>query len=200
MTWFVLIITFFVIYFIYKFDKTNIPIEKLVLIALLTAIACVGRIIFSGIASVQPSSFIVIITGIVLGKKEGAITGILLGVLSNLILGFGPYVLWQCFSWGLMGFLAGLFSNILRKNMLILLIYSFLWGILFGFIMNTSTIYMMQMELNVKTMATLMILSFPMDVAHGISNFLLVLFLSKKFISVLDRISIKYGLTPINIS
>lgn len=183
----------FIIYFIYNFDKKNISVEKLILIALLGAIASVGRVIFAGIPSVQPASYMVMVGGIVLGKKEGTIIGILLALLSNLILGFGPYVLWQCFSWGLMGYTSGIFAKLLKKNIFVFLSFAFIWGLVFGFIMNTSTIYLMSLEFNFKTLVALMILSLPMDIAHGLSNFLLVLFTSKKFISILERISIKYG-------
>ena len=56
--------------FYLKFEKRNTKPEEIVLIAALAAIAVIGRIPFAAIASVQATSFVIIVSAIVFGKKR----------------------------------------------------------------------------------------------------------------------------------
>ena len=58
-------------------------------------------------------------------------------LVSNLILGQGPWTPWQMFAWGSMGYLVGiLVRSGLIKGRLILSFLGFFLGILFGWVMN----------------------------------------------------------------
>ena len=109
---------------------------EIVLIAFFAAIAAIARIPFAAIASVQATSFVIIVSAIVFGKEAGFMIGSIAAIVSNIFLGQGPWMPWQVFSWGMMGLSAGLLKDIIMNNKTLLLIFGFLWGFIFGCIMN----------------------------------------------------------------
>lgn len=56
----------------------------------------------------------VVISGIALGPETGFFVGALARFVCNFFSGQGPWTPWQMFSWGLMGYLAGLCFNTIR--------------------------------------------------------------------------------------
>lgn len=184
-----------VLIFFTAFENKNIKTEKIVLIALLSAISIAGRVLFAAIPSVQPSSFIIIITGIVFGRQMGFMTGAVTALASNMILGQGPWTPWQMFCWGMMGFLSGVLSEQLKKYPVFRILYGFSWGFVFGWIMNLWFIsggYLGSFSIEAIVLAGAA--SFFMDLSHGLANAFLLAIGAKKFISIFNRIADKYGL------
>ncbi len=179
-----------VVVFFSLFEGRDVSAEKIVLIAVLAGLSSAGRVVFSGVPSVQPSSFIIIMTGVVFGPQMGFMTGAVTALASNLILGQGPWTPWQMFAWGIMGALSGLLPKWLGKNGIFMTVYSFLWGFLFGWIMNLWYSFG-----GFGTFISASIASFPMDLAHAISNGILMLFFGGLFTKKFLRIAVKYGLT-----
>ena len=81
------------------------PINTMVIsvTAALTALAVLGRILFASLPSVQPVTFLVLLSGYVFGSGTGFIVGMLTGLISNFFLGHGPWTLWQMLAWGICG-------------------------------------------------------------------------------------------------
>ena len=77
------------------------PINTMVIsvTAALTALAVLGRILFASLPSVQPVTFLVLLSGYVFGSGTGFIVGMLTGLISNFFLGHGPWTLWQMLAW-----------------------------------------------------------------------------------------------------
>lgn len=94
--------------------------RDLVPIAVMAALGVVGRTVFAVIPlpNFKPVSAIVIMTGMVFGPETGFLTGALTGFVSNFIFGQGPWTPWQMFSWGMIGFAAGLleYAGFFRKK------------------------------------------------------------------------------------
>lgn len=99
--------------FILVFDKRRPQARELVPIAVMAAIAVVGRTVFEIIPlpNFKPCSAIIIITAVAFGPEAGFLTGALTAFVSNFIFGQGPWTPWQMFTWGLVGFLAGILQN-----------------------------------------------------------------------------------------
>lgn len=106
--------------FLLVFDKKKPQARELVPIAVMAAIAVVGRTVFEIIPlpNFKPCSAIIIITAVAFGPEAGFLTGALTAFVSNFIFGQGPWTPWQMFTWGLVGFLAGILQNagVLRKR------------------------------------------------------------------------------------
>ena len=149
------------------------------------AISVGGRAIFSAIPSVQPSSYIIIITALLYGSEMGFIAGILTAVLSNLLLGFGPFVIYQMLGWGLMGFFAGFLKN---RNFIIIAVYGFVWGFFYGWITNFWYILSVRaVPLNWTSIIAGAAFSFNLDLAHAICNFALLMVLPVNIIRKLKK-------------
>ena len=99
--------------FFLVFDKKKPQAREMVPIAVMAAIAVVGRTVFEIIPlpNFKPCSAIIIITAVSFGPEAGFLTGALTALVSNFIFGQGPWTPWQMFTWGLVGFLAGVLNN-----------------------------------------------------------------------------------------
>lgn len=105
---------------------------------MLVSIAVIGRIYMNFIPNVQPMTSIIIITAILLGRYNGALVAVLSIILSNMYLGFGPWLLPQIISFGLIAIISGSFRRFQNKNyfIYILAFLGLFSGYLHGLIMS----------------------------------------------------------------
>ncbi|MFR1709246.1 MAG: ECF transporter S component [Clostridium sp.] len=169
----------------------NLEVEEVVLIAILSSIAGVTRIPFASVPSFQPTTAIVIIVGMVYGKKIGFITGFIAAFVSNMFLGQGPWTPWQMVAWGACGFFA---ANLNGRNKYIIYFYGFFAGIFFGWFMNLWHIIGFVEVINLKTIILSYVSSFYFDIIHGIGNVLFLILLMPNLFKFLNRIKVKYGI------
>jgi len=177
------------------FEKKEVTAEKLVLISVLSAISTAGRVLFSSIPSVNPSSFIIIMTGVVFGPSSGFMTGAITALASNMILGHGPWTPWQMILWGAMGFLSGILARPLKKHNWLRIAYGFMWGLIFGWGMNFF--YVLQgylTETGIKAFLIACGTSFILDFLHGAGNAVFLFVFGKGFLKIFERAALKYGL------
>ncbi|MGL5439047.1 MAG: ECF transporter S component [Filifactoraceae bacterium] len=177
------------------FEVKGSSTEKVVLIALLSSVSAIGRVLFASIPSVQPSSFIIMMAGIVFGGEVGFLTGAITALTSNLMLGQGPWTVWQMFSWGIMGLASAALRKPLMKSRLFFMSYGLVWGFIFGWIMNAWVVLGgFGGEPSWATIIPIYIASFYFDLAHGVANVVFIAMFCENFYKIFGRISIKYGL------
>ncbi|MGG0670271.1 ECF transporter S component [Lederbergia citrisecunda] len=181
--------------FFARFEWREVAGREVVLLAMLAAIAAVGRVPFAGLPSVQPTSFIIIIAGIVFGAESGFIVGAVAAIVSNFFLGQGPWTPWQMYAWGMMGMTAGLLRNAWwLKTVWGKCIFGFVWGYLFGWFMNMWIIVSNIEALSWEFFAGIYISSVYFDLAHALSNVFFLLIFGTSWLKVLQRVQRKYGL------
>ncbi|WP_060203945.1 ECF transporter S component [Sporosarcina koreensis] len=181
--------------FFARFEWREVAGREVVLLAMLAAIAAVGRVPFAGLPSVQPTSFIIIIAGIVFGAESGFIVGAVAAIVSNFFLGQGPWTPWQMYAWGMMGMTAGLLRNAWwLKTVWGKCIFGFVWGYLFGWFMNMWIIVSNIEALSWGFFAGIYISSVYFDLAHALSNVFFLLIFGTSWLKVLQRVQRKYGL------
>lgn len=181
--------------FLIRFEKRKITAEEIVLIGMLAAIAAVSRVPFAPLPSVQPTSFVVIMTGLVFGRETGFMVGAMAAVVSNLFLGQGPWTPWQMFCWGMVGFTAGLYSKQpWMQTKTGLLLFGGAWGFLFGWIMNLWYVLGFFDTLSWKVFVSAYTVSFYFDLAHALSNVFFLFLFAASWRKVLQRVQKKYGL------
>ena len=177
------------------FEKKQTSAEKIVLIAILSALAAVGRWLFTAIPSVQPGSFIIIMTGMVFGAQTGFMTGAMTALLSSLMMGLGPWTPFQMAAWGMMGATAGWLSVPLARSKTFRVAYGAVWGILFGWIMNLWMLVSLGLtNAGLAHILSVYAASLVFDLMHSAANILLIFFGGDAFIKILSRIAVKYGL------
>jgi len=146
---------------------------KITLLALLAALAVVGRSVLVFIPNVQPVTALIIICGIILGPGAAVILAILTTFLSNMILGMGIWSIWQIISWSLIGIISGLLGKFFRKVPLyIIILFAAFSGYFYGFVISLTT-YQITGKFWPYYLAGL-----PFDTNHAIGNvvFIIVLY------------------------
>lgn len=92
------------------------------------------------------------------------------------------------FSWGMIGFIAGLLRNtFLMKKLWGRLLYGLFVGFLFGWIMNFWGLLGFIREATWETVISYYIASFYFDLSHAISNVVFLLLFSTSWITILTR-------------
>lgn len=184
--------------FLIRFEKRKVEPRELVLIAVLAAIAAVGRIPFASIPSVQPTTFIIMMSGFVFGAESGFLIGAVAALASNMILGQGPWTPWQMLAWGLVGLTAGLLRKTpVMNNKYGRILFGIVWGFLFGLIMNVwGLLGFIQsgVPLDEKTFITYFGASALFDSMHAVSNVFFLIVFSGTWLKILTRFKSKYGL------
>ena len=180
--------------FFARFERKEMDARGIVLIAILAAIAAVSRVPFAVLPSVQPTTFVIIISAIVFGAETGFMVGAVAAIVSNLFLGQGLWTPWQMFAWGIVGLTAGLLKDWLwAKKKLLLLPFGFIWGFLFGWIMNLWYIIGMMENISLEIIVTAMVSSFYFDLAHALSNTFFLYVFGTRWKIILERFKVKYG-------
>lgn len=166
--------------------------KKVALAAMLGALSAVARVPFAALPSVQPSTFIIASSGYSFGILTGLTVGVLTAVLSSFFLGFGPWTLFQALAWGMVGVFFGLIGRLFkasssRRSIIILASFGFLWGYIFGFIMNLWYLMAFGFPMTLKSIIAVQAASFWMDTLHAISNATLILVFGKRVINLFGR-------------
>lgn len=106
-----LIVVYAMIPFFMIFERRKPKAREIVLVAMMTALTVTAHLLFHVTIPIEIGTAMVIISGISLGPEAGFLVGALARFVCNFYQGSGPYTPWQMFSWGLLGFLAGLAFN-----------------------------------------------------------------------------------------
>lgn len=172
--------------------------KKVVLIAVLVAIATAGRSVFFMFPGIKPMAAVVIVTGISLGAEAGFLTGSLTMLLSNMLFGQGPWTPWQMFSMGLIGLLAGLLAAAgkermeKRSSLCLLGLISPL--VIYGGIMNFASLLMMSYTINKESIIAIYLSGIPMDMLHAISTVVFLAVGGKPMLEKIERVKKKHGI------
>lgn len=175
-------------FFYWGFEQGRASPREIALIAVLGALAAVGRVSFAVLPNVQPATFIVIVSGFVFGPRAGFMVGSTAALVSNFFLGQGPWTPWQMFAWGLAGASAGLLNIICpgigKRNMVV---FNFFWGYFFGLIMNLWFWTSFIQPLNWQSFVAVYAAGLWFDTWHAVGNAAFYLIFGTGFIKILRR-------------
>lgn len=97
-----------------NFEKRKPRAREIVLLSTMTGLSVAANELCSHTIPLHAGTAMVVISGIALGPETGFFVGALSRFVCNFFSGQGPWTPWQMFSWGLMGYLAGLCFNTIR--------------------------------------------------------------------------------------
>ena len=181
--------------FFIGFERGKTGARELVVIAVMTAISVLGRLIFAPIPGFKPVTAIVIITGIAYGMQAGFLTGALSAIVSNIFYGQGPWTPFQMFVWGFLGLLAGLiFPRGKKLNAVALIVIGAVGGVLFSVMMDIWSVLNLDGAWNWPRYLALLVSGLPFMAIYAVSNVVFLLLLTKPFLQKLNRVKDKYGL------
>lgn len=187
------------------FELKKPSVRDFLPLVVVCAAASLGRVIFSFIPQVQPVTALIIITGSAYGSLYGYVTGSLCALISNMMLGQGPWTLFQMTAWGTVGFIAGLLGHLFktkayiseqtvtsddfctpdkytkkRKGFIELAafsLYGFLSAFLFSIITDTLTISYLGEALTFSSAIAVFITGIAFNAGHAIFNVVLIFLL-----------------------
>ena len=183
--------------FLLVFEHRKPMARELVLLATLSALAVAGRAAFFMLPQFKPVVAIVILTAVTLGPEAGFLVGAVSGFVSNFFFGQGPWTPWQMFSFGIVGFLAGILvvRGILPKKRWALCLYGGIATVvIYGGIMNFSSAILFGGKLTVKSLLAIYASGVPFDLIHGASTVIFLFFLANPMREKIGRVQKKYGL------
>lgn len=152
-------------------------LRQMLIVAVLSSLAAAGGAALFVFPGVQPSSFIVMMAGVSFGPGAGLVCGLLNALVSRLLTGMGPWLVWQAFLWGAMGVLAGLMR---RAPWWLLAGTGFVWGFVFGWTMNLLFYSLTGAPFHWTGYLAACASSLTSDLAHGLTNAALLLLLGPK--------------------
>ena len=189
--------------FFLVFENRRPEAREIIVIAVMAALAAVGRAAFFMTPFFKPVAAIVIISGVALGSEAGFLTGAMAALVSNFLFGQGPWTPWQMFSFGILGFIAGLLFRKYRHgkpaNVKLMAVYGFLSTLLiYGPVMDTSTITqsisMGLQDIDWAAALSIYAAGIPVNLVHATSSFIFILVLANPLLKKLNRVKQKYGI------
>lgn len=180
--------------FFIGFEKRNNDTKHLVIIAVMVALSVLGRIVFTPMPAFKPITAMVVITAMCFGREAGFMTGALSAVISNFSFGQGPWTPFQMFSWGMIGLIAGLISEPLKRSRVVLVIYALISGIMYSCLMDVWSVLWADGYFNVSRYLSLLLTSLPFTAIYAVSNVIFLLFFSKPIVKILERVKTKYAI------
>ena len=180
--------------FFIRFEKKETDAKTLILISVMIALSVVGRFIFSPLPGFKPVTAMTVLTAMYFGSDAGFMTGALTAVISNFYFGQGPWTPFQMFSWGIIGLLAGIFAEKLKKSKVFLSVFGALAGILYSLLMDIWTVLWADGYFNFARYLAALVSSLQFTVLYAVSNVIFLLLLSKPTGKILQRVKTKYGI------
>ena len=184
--------------FFLVFESRKPKARELVTIAVLCAIAIAGRSAFFMLPQFKPVLALVIISGVAFGGETGFLVGAVTMMVSNVLFSQGPWMPWQMFSMGIIGFLAGVLfrKGLLRRSRGSLATFgAFAAVIIYGGIMNPAAALMYNSQtINWEMLKAYYVSGLPMDLIHAAATVIFIFVAAEPMLEKLDRIKVKYGL------
>lgn len=196
----VVLIILAIVFFVRSFERKKPGTKDVVLLSVMISLGVVGRLVFFMVPQFKPCAAIVIITGIMLGKQAGFLSGVMTAFISDMFFGMGPWTLWQMIGFGLIGLISAIiFKQERIEKMggfakLILCTYGFLVTfLLYGLLMDTATVFMVTDKPKLSTFIATYSAGIVFNMIHGISTFIFLYLMANPLSKKIKRVLVKYG-------
>lgn len=170
-------------------ERKNIGSRRMVITAIMTALAVFGRFI----PLFKPITAICVMTAMYLGAEAGFLCGSLSVMISNIWFGQGPWTPFQMLGFGLIGLFAGYLAPLLKRSLAFLLSYGVLTGVAYSFIMDIWTVLWYSGGFDRSLYLAALLSALPFTALYAVSNVGFLLLLRKPVGNKLNRIKVKYG-------
>ena len=181
--------------FVLSFERRKPQPREILTIAVMSAISVAGRCLFVVTPGFKPVAAITAITGFSLGAEAGFLTGATSALVSNMFFGQGPWTPFQMFTWGMIGFIAGLLgkTGVMHKK-IPLISFGIFAGVFFSFGMDIWGSISMYGVFSWEAYVLALSSAVPFTIVYAISNVIFLLLLTKPISEKLERIKHKYGI------
>ncbi len=176
--------------FLAGFERRDLGTRRMILVSVMTALSVLGRLL----PLIKPITALTVLSAMYLGPEAGFLVGALSAVLSNFVMGQGPWTPFQMLAWGLIGLFAGILAKPLQRSPLLLYIYGMLSGVAYSMLLDIWTTVWTYKEFTLAEYAAAISTAVPLTCLYAVSNLLFLIVLRKPIGDKLSRIRKKYGL------
>jgi hypothetical protein len=171
------------------YERSRPPSQIVALVAALAAISVAGRVAFSPIPNVVPTTDITLIAGFSLGAAPGFAVGALSGLVSNFWLGQGPWTPWQMAGWGMTGVLGAWLATLTGRHVgrFGLAAVCALAGFAYGALLDFSLMVTYGGEQSLDRFLAISARGVPFNIAHAAGNAALALVAGPAMVRMLRR-------------
>ncbi len=171
------------------YERSRPPSQIVALVAALAAISVAGRVAFSPIPNVVPTTDITLIAGFTLGGAPGFAVGALSGLISNFWLGQGPWTPWQMAGWGMTGVLGAWLATLTGRHVgrFGLAAVCAFAGFAYGALLDYSLMATYGGEQSLDRYLALSARGVPFNIAHAAGNAALALVAGPAMVRMLLR-------------
>ena len=185
-----LMVVLALILFLTGFEKRELGTRRMILVSVMTALSVIGRLL----PLIKPITALTVLSALYLGREAGFLVGALSAVLSNFIMGQGPWTPFQMFAWGIIGYIAGVFAKPLLRSRALLYIYGLLSGVAYSMLLDIWTTVWTYERFTLPEYAAALSTAVPYTVLYALSNLLFLMLFAKPVGDKLSRNRKKYGL------
>ena len=172
------------------FEKREVGTRRMIMVSVMTALSVIGRLL----PLIKPITALTVLSALYLGREAGFLVGALSAVLSNFIMGQGPWTPFQMFAWGIIGYVAGLLAKPLLRSRTLLYGYGLLSGVAYSMLLDVWTTVWTYEHFSLPEYAEALRYALPYTVLYACSNLLFLMLFAKPVGDKLSRIRKKYGL------
>lgn len=116
--------------------------KEIALISIFSAVCIASRVLLQFLPNIKPVTSLIILVSFYYGWRFGVKTALCTTLISNMILGMGIGTLFQVLAWSVIAVVAGLIGELpLKHKTLILWLFSFVAGYLFGFLVSFEKLF-----------------------------------------------------------
>ncbi|HSD23051.1 MAG TPA: hypothetical protein VLB79_01855 [Solirubrobacterales bacterium] len=171
------------------YERSRPPSQIVALVAALAAISVAGRVAFSPIPNVVPTTDITLIAGFTLGAGPGFAVGALSGLVSNFWLGQGPWTPWQMAGWGVTGLLGAWLATLTQRHVgrFGLAAVCAFAGFAYGALLDFSLMITYGGEQSLDRFLAISARGVPFNIAHAAGNAALALVAGPAMVRMLIR-------------
>jgi hypothetical protein len=171
------------------YERSRPPSQIVALVAALAAISVAGRVAFSPIPNVVPTTDITLIAGFALGGAPGFAVGALSALVSNFWLGQGPWTPWQMAGWGMTGLLGAWLATLTGRHVgrFGLAAVCAFAGFAYGALLDFSLMVTYGGEQSLDRFLAISARGVPFNIAHAAGNAALALVAGPAMVRMLLR-------------
>jgi energy-coupling factor transport system substrate-specific component len=175
-------------YYYLLFEEKGMDTKTIAVLGMLSALSVAGRVVMAPIPNVQPATFIIITAGYVFGPLSGFMVGSTTALVSNFILGQGPWTIWQMLGWGLAGMIAGLLGKRNRmEGRLTFSLFCGAWGFIYGWMLTWYFVLGFVRPLTFQAYLTAYATGIWFDAFHAAGNFAFAFLFGPALVIMLRR-------------
>lgn len=170
-------------------QENYFSVERISLLAILTALTTVGRLTFSlpFLPNIQPMTAFLLIITLNVGVIDGLVVSLLSVLLTNLFLGMGPWTVMQIMSFAIVILLTAILKKFYSFGSYKTRTFFSVWGLITGFLYGLIISYLNFQFYGLTNFIVYYLNGLPFDLLHGFGNMGFFFILEPIIVPIIDK-------------